>query len=49
MGCACNKGKKNVVYIYTSPKGQQTSYTSETQAKAARIRNGGGSITERAR
>lgn len=44
MGCNCGKKKSDVTYVFTSPTGQQTSYTSETQAKAAKIRAGGGSI-----
>jgi hypothetical protein len=46
MGCNCG-GNKNakVRYVYTDPKGRQTSYNSEYEAKAAKIRNAGeGSI-----
>lgn len=32
-------------YVYTDPKGNQTTYTSEIQARAAQIRNGGGTFT----
>ena len=42
MGCNCgNKGgDKN--FLYTAPNGSQKVYTSEIQAKAAKIRNKGG-------
>lgn len=47
VAIACNCGKRknaDVKYVFTSPAGQQTSYDSETAAKAAKIRAGGGSI-----
>lgn len=43
MGCNC--GKKagvNYSYVYQSPKGVRTTYSTEIEAKAAVIRNGGG-------
>lgn len=46
MGCACNKGGKTSTYIYTSPNGQKTTYRTEVEAQAAKIRHkaeGGGS------
>ena len=48
MGCNCG-GKKNTgqSFVYTSPTGVKTTYNSEVQAKAAQIRNGGGTITPR--
>ena len=43
MGCNCGSSKNaKVSYIYTSPKGVQTTYNSEVEARAAQIRNGGG-------
>ena len=42
MGCNCGSSKNaKVSYVYTSPKGVQTTYNSEVEAKAAQIRNGG--------
>lgn len=49
MACNCTKKNKNEVYIYTDTKGHQQVYTSEVQAKAAKIRGGGGSIRTQAR
>lgn len=43
MPCNCGKANAAQKYIYTSPAGQQTVYTSEVQARAAQIRNSGGS------
>ncbi len=41
MTCAC-KGRKRTNYIWTSADGTQTAvYTSEIQAKAKRMREGG--------
>ena len=46
MGCNCgSKGQPKVNYIYTAPGGQQTTYKSEVEARAAQIRNGGGTYT----
>lgn len=45
MACGCNRGGKNSKYIYTDPKGASTEYRTEIEAKAAKIRNGGGSIS----
>ena len=45
MGCNCGGAAKQSKYIYTDPNGKQTIYTSEIQARAAQIRNSGGSYT----
>jgi hypothetical protein len=47
MGCACGGTKTaKVDYVYVNPStGQQTTYHSEIEARAAVIRNGGGSYT----
>lgn len=39
MACNCGKNKANQKYVYTSPTGQRTTYTSEVQAQAAKIRD----------
>jgi len=39
MGCNCGKNKATQSYLYTSPTGQKTTYTSEVQAQAAKIRD----------
>jgi len=44
MGCNCGKkanGTKQS-FVYTSPTGKQTTYSTEIEAKAAMIRGGGG-------
>lgn len=44
MGCNCGGGNgQALVYVYTAPNGAKTTYNSEVQAKAAKIKNGGGS------
>lgn len=49
MGCNCGGSKTaNKEWVYTN-NGETKVYTSELQAKAAQIRNGGGSITVRTR
>lgn len=49
MGCNCRKNStKNLEYVYTSAKGEQTVWTSIYQAQAKQIREGGGgNITTR--
>lgn len=42
MGCNCGKTMATQQFVYTDPKGNQVTYTSEVQARAAQIRNGGG-------
>jgi hypothetical protein len=44
MGCNCG-GKGNqakVNFVYVSPKGERKVYKTEVEARAAQIRNGGG-------
>lgn len=43
MACNCGKAASPLSYVYTAPDGKQTTYTSEVQARAAQIRNSGGS------
>lgn len=45
MGCNCGKNKKTYSYRYISPEGKVTTYDSEVQAKAAKIKNKGGHYT----
>jgi len=47
MGCNCGGAKtvSNTRWVYTSPSGQQKVYKTEVEAKAAKIRGGGGTIT----
>lgn len=42
MPCACGDKNQNVNYIYTNPRGEQTSYKTDVQARAAQLRAGGG-------
>jgi len=47
MGCNCGKSSaKNVVYDYTF-RGIHKTYKTEVEARAAQIRNGGGTINPR--
>ena len=50
MGCNCGKStNKKVLYEYTfHAKGIVKTYRTEVEARAAVIRNGGGTITTRA-
>jgi len=48
MGCGCNKAQAKRVYVYVAKDGTQTIYTSQVQAQAAVIRNGGGTWREEA-
>lgn len=44
MPCNCGGGK-NTEYVFTDPTtGQQKTYSTEIEAKAAQVRAGGGSI-----
>ena len=45
MSCNCGKAQAKINYVYVSPKGDKTTYTSEVQARAAQIRLGGGTYT----
>lgn len=47
MGCACGNKNQAMEFVYVDPKGKSTTYTSEVQARAAQIRNQGGSYTSR--
>lgn len=46
MGCGCGGTSSDVTYTYlhTRPNGEQTSYKSEYEAKAAVLREGGNYI-----
>jgi hypothetical protein len=46
MPCNCGKNK-NPEYVYTSPQGKTTVYSTQVQAEAAKIRNNGGTVTPR--
>ena len=42
MGCNCGGSKaQKWEYVYTDPKGKQTTYNTEYEAKAAKARNSG--------
>jgi predicted enzyme related to lactoylglutathione lyase len=45
MGCNCGGKTAKQKYLYTAPNGVQTTYNTEIEARAAQIRNNGGSIT----
>jgi hypothetical protein len=49
MGCNCGAKNQTQQFLYVSPRGEHTVYTSEVQARAAQIRNGGGTITVQAK
>jgi hypothetical protein len=42
MGCNCGKKAEQFAYRYTSPAGIVTTFRTEIEAKAAVIRQGGG-------
>lgn len=47
MGCNCGNKNSKFNYIYTSGAGKQTTYNTEVEAKAAKIRdNNSGSIRQ---
>lgn len=49
MGCNCGQ-KSNTVYVYTDGVGKQSTYNTEVEAKAAKIRdNHRGSIRTEAK
>ena len=49
MGCNCGgKGRTNQEWVY-SFRCETKVYKTEVEARAAQIRNGGGTITQRAR
>lgn len=43
MACGCRGKNGGYSYVYTSPTQQQYTYRTEIEARAAVIRNGGGS------
>lgn len=46
MACNCGKAAAKQNFAYTHPKtGAKTTYKSEIEARAAQIRNGGGTYT----
>lgn len=48
MGCNCQGGNKNNApkWTYTAPSGASSTYNSEVEARAAKIRNGNqGTVT----
>lgn len=46
MACNCNKNKAQVSYVYTHPVTRKKStYKTQIEAEAAKIRNKGGSIS----
>ena len=46
MACNCGKNKSTgQVFVYVGPNGKSITYNSEVQARAAQIRNGGGTYT----
>lgn len=44
MGCGCGGGRTNanLSWKYTAPNGQETTFRTEIEAKAAVVRNNGG-------
>lgn len=48
MGCNCGGKNAKQRFLYIAPNGQQTVYNTEIEARAAKIRNGGGTITVQA-
>lgn len=44
MACGCRGGSNGTKsFVYTAPDGTTTTYRTEVEARAAQIRNGGGS------
>jgi hypothetical protein len=48
MGCNCGSKNKKYAYVYTSPQGQTKTYPTEVEARAAVIRNKGGTVQTKA-
>lgn len=46
MGCNCS-GSQTTVWIFTDPNGVSQTYAKEIEAKVAKIKAGGGTITSR--
>jgi hypothetical protein len=47
MACGCSGGNKNAdgtpkEFVFTNPRGEQKTYRTEMEARAAQIRAGGG-------
>jgi hypothetical protein len=47
MGCGCGSKNTPTQFVYISPEGKRTTYATEVQAEAAKIRNNGGTVTTR--
>lgn len=45
MACACGKSATKQQFNYTAPDGSTKVYKTEIEARAAQIRNGGGTYT----
>lgn len=47
MGCGCNKGTSasQLAYKFTAPDGKVTTFNTEVEARAAKIKAGGGHYT----
>lgn len=46
MGCNCGqKTQPKMNFVYVSPRGERKVYKTEVEARAAQIRNGGGTYT----
>lgn len=48
MGCGCG-GSKSQVWVFTDPTGKSVTYSKEIEAKVAKIKAGGGTITSKAK
>jgi len=46
--CNCGKKASNLKYLFTAPDGSSKVYNTEIEARAAKIRAGGGTITTKA-
>lgn len=49
MACNCGKTAAQLEFVFTAPSGAVTVYKTEIEAKAARIRQGGGTIQQRSK
>lgn len=48
MGCNCGSKTRKYAYVYTAPSGESKTYNTEVEARAAVIRNNGGTIQTKA-